>query len=381
MTPMISRVRLVCNATNDINGGVAGVTNSLHQEFEELGLDSKTIYLEKHKGIQRQAQLLARPFAIARFARHSKPDVLDVSGGDIWVAANKKSVSTLFVARSHGLEHHVNEIFLDSVKQGKAKKSPIHGLYHGGYHLWEVAQSLKRADVTFMLNDYDKHYAVEKLGLSEERVEVVDNGIRDSLINEGEANFLRPLEQTDAIRLAFIGSYIERKGVSYLAHALNRIFDREEKISVSFIGTGSETSIVLNDYLPQHHNRIRIIPKFENSNIGELLQQHHILVFPSLAEGFGIAVLEAMACGLAPIVTEIPGIADRLQHGVDSLLIPPRDSAAIEDALLRLSANRSMLIAIREAAYQRAKDFTWKSVAARQLTLYEKHRSLKAMRG
>ena len=123
---IISNIHIACNATANINAGVAGVTHSLKNEFEKIGIDAKDHYLSERGGWRKRVQSVLRPFELAKLAHETNPNVLDVSGGDIWVAAAQKNKNTLYVARSHGLEHSVNDIFLESVRQGKATKSKIH---------------------------------------------------------------------------------------------------------------------------------------------------------------------------------------------------------------------------------------------------------------
>ena len=94
------------------------------------------------------------------------------------------------------------------------------------------------------------------------------------------------------------------------------------------------------------------------------------MLFPSLREGFPLAALEGMACGLALVATDIPGIAERLTHGDNAILIPARDPEAIFAAVDRLVRDRPLLDRIRRSGHARAQDFSWGRIARDTIALY-----------
>jgi glycosyltransferase involved in cell wall biosynthesis len=69
-------------------------------------------------------------------------------------------------------------------------------------------------------------------------------------------------------------------------------------------------------------------------HVHEYLQASDLFVFPSEREAFGISVIEAMACGLPVVTTGVDGIRDVIRPGVDALLAPPGDDAALAAAIL-----------------------------------------------
>ena len=92
--------------------------------------------------------------------------------------------------------------------------------------------------------------------------------------------------------------------------------------------------------------------------------------FPSVKEGFGLVVLEAMAAGLPVVATDIPVFAEYLTDGVDALLAPAGDAAALTGALERLAGDgalRERLLAGGSAVVSR---FTWEASARRHLEIY-----------
>jgi glycosyltransferase involved in cell wall biosynthesis len=78
-----------------------------------------------------------------------------------------------------------------------------------------------------------------------------------------------------------------------------------------------------------------------------------------------------MACGLAPITTATPGPMRIVRDGHDAIIIPPRNSQAIEQALERLINDRPDLDRLRCNAYATAQNYSWTRIARETLTFYE----------
>lgn len=125
------------------------------------------------------------------------------------------------------------------------------------------------------------------------------------------------------------------------------------------------------DFEPVFHPRIKVIPFYKHETLPTLLKDHHIHLFPSLCEGFGCALIEAMACGLAPITTDADGPMDIVRANHDALVVPRRNADAIEEAIKKLINNRVLLSTIRENAHETAQQYSLRSVAKSKLTAYQ----------
>ena len=234
---------------------------------------------------------------------------------------------------------------------------------------WEVATSIRYADLVLLLNHPDAEYVVEKLGVNSEQTRIVANGIPEEFLNLPFKPM--PKAEDSTICIAQVGNYIARKGIEYGAVALNGILARYPQVKVSFLGTGCSEAEVHADFEPAVRDRIRVIPRFSHEALPDLLRGHHIKLFPTLSDGFGLALIEAMACGLAPVTTTTPGPMEIVSDGHNGILVPSRDSQAIEQALERLILDRPYLDRLRRNAYATAQNYTWERIARDNLAFYE----------
>ena len=364
------------------NSGAAGSTLKLGQEYQKLG--HPVAYYSYHdlpKSLPDALKYLIFPFRVASFlwTQNSKRkfDVVDGNTGDTWIWAKWLSKfqahSPLLVTRSLGLEHIGHLQSVNDAARGDLHLSWKYRLYRGGIHLWEVTQSMVHADLVYLLNSQERKYAIEVLGGNPDKIHVVANGIPDYLL---DLPFELTTDEDKTIRIAQVSSFIQRKGIKYSIQALNNILSRHPNVEMSFLGTAcgecTDTDEVYANFDPNIRDRIKVIPRFNHKTLPELLKGHQIKLFPPLSEGFGKALIEAMACGLAPVATATGGPLDIIRDRHDGLLVPLRDSQAIEQALEDLITNRSQLNQMRQNAYNTAQKYSWQRIAKERISLYAK---------
>jgi glycosyltransferase involved in cell wall biosynthesis len=94
------------------------------------------------------------------------------------------------------------------------------------------------------------------------------------------------------------------------------------------------------------------------------MDRHDVLAFPSLSEGFGLVILEAMSRGMAVITTQNTGAVGILRDGVDGFFVPIRSGAALAEKLEALAGDRDLLRSMQESAQMRSTEFTWERYRA-----------------
>jgi glycosyltransferase involved in cell wall biosynthesis len=362
------------------NEGAPGVTYQLYQEYEKLGHKASIYSIDDIPSyVPNKLKSLLFPFYLFSYVRKNasklKLNIIDASSGDAWILSllSKKNHDTVIITRSHGLEHTVHQALLDQQRQGNVKLSWKYPIYHGGIRLWEVATSFRKADGCLFLNDYDLQYAVTKLKTNEQFSRTISNGLPDYFINLGVT--IESISDKETIHIAQVGSYIPRKGILYTAKAMNSILRIYQNVELSFIGTGTSLERVLLDYDPEVHNRIHIISRYNHEELPDLLIGKHILLFPSLAEGFPLVLIEAMACGLLPIATETPGPLMILKDGYNAIIVPPANNESIESSLHAMIGNKERMNQLRSNAYKAAQQYKWSEIAIETIHYYEEIRS------
>jgi glycosyltransferase involved in cell wall biosynthesis len=366
----------------DEDAGAPGATVDLARACRELGHEAEIYAHDALPGaLGGRGRELLFPWAVCtHLVRDAeRRDVVDASTGDAWVwgTLRRSGDRPLLVTRSHGLEHEAHRALREDVRRGHTTVSRRYGLYRGGLRLWEVGRSLRVADGVIFLNSKERDLAVDELGVDASRTAVIPNGLRESLLG-------LPLEPTpppgEAVGVAIVATYIPLKGIAYVRDAVGSLLVRRDDVCVTFLGTGCPPEHVFADFGTDFDGRIGVVPSYARGELPNLLHGHHIKMLASVAEGFGVALLEAMACGLAPIVTSTTGAAELVQNGGDGLIVPPRDARALEAAVERLADDRELLGRVREQAQATAQKLSWPRVARQTIRFYEEQLELKRAR-
>jgi glycosyltransferase involved in cell wall biosynthesis len=373
------KILLTIHHLLDPNAGAPGVTLSLGKAYQSLGHE---VYYYSYDNMPERFSgkmtSILFPFYVVlhirKISREFDLDVIHASSGDAWIWGSiwkyfGSARRPLLVTQSHGLEHTMHEQILEEAKNNRLKLSWKYPLYNGSILLWKVARSFQMANLCFMLNQYDARTVKDKIGVVTDRVKVFPNGIPDEFIGLPFELFQPELDGLPGI--AFLGSYIDRKGIQYGVPALNNLMERYLKLRVIFLGTGGTVDRVLNDFSPAVRDRITVVPSFDKPELPRLLKDSHILLFPSLSEGFPLALPEAMACGLAPIVTDIPGPTEIVVNGENGFIVQPRDQLQLQQAMEKLINDLDCLQKLRRKAYQVAQNYNWSSIVQQHLELYE----------
>jgi starch synthase len=155
------------------------------------------------------------------------------------------------------------------------------------------------------------------------------------------------------LRVLFAGSLGQRKGLSYLLQAVESLGPRVE---LTLLGRrASPDCPPLEAALRKH----RWIPTLPHQEMLREMQRHDVLVLPSLFEGFGLVILEAMAQGLVVIATPHTAAPDVIENGIDGFVVPIRSAEAIAEKLEALLKDRTQLHEMKLAAQRKAQQFRW----------------------
>lgn len=356
------RVLLTIHYPLDPNAGAAGCTIRLADALRELGHQTTIFSLDSVRPrFDRRTDHALFPFrASARAANlmmSGAIDVVDASTGDL-AALPRRFVASrpaVVVARSHGLEALDTAALMDAVSRDEAVAPRTPSIYHGRHRLAQVARSLRSADGVSVLNTYERDWTIDTLGLSHERVHLGRNGLDRSFIG------LAPPAPGDSHAIAVIGPHVWRKGAVTAVAALTKAMRRWPELRVSWLG--ADEGQVREGFPADLQGRLTVAAHFRHEDLPGLLERHDILLFMSRSEGFPGAVLEAMACGLAVVSSDIPGPVDVVAGSGAALFVPPDDPVGAANAISHLYRNPGELHLMRRRAYDHAQRYRWTVVA------------------
>ena len=156
------------------------------------------------------------------------------------------------------------------------------------------------------------------------------------------------------LRVIFVGALSQAKGLGYLLAAVASLGDE-----VEFTLVGQRVSAAIPT--PAALAKYRWIPSLPHDELLGEMARHDVLVLPSLHEGFGLVMSEAMSCGLTIIATPHTAAPDLIADGVEGFIVPIRSSNAIEERLALLARDRERLLEMQVSAQARAATLTWEN--------------------
>ncbi len=209
-----------------------------------------------------------------------------------------------------------------------------------------VPRVLDAARRIIAVSDFTRRELVELLRVSEEKIRVVPNGVDEEFTHEG------PAAEGDYV-LA-VGTLEPRKNLPRLVEAARR-----NDVELRVVGARGWGGVEVGG------NGVRWLGEVSDAELARLYRGALCLAYPSLYEGFGIPVLEAMACG-APVVTTRGTAMEEVADGA-AVLVDARDPADLAAGIERAAAQRALLV---PRGLERARAFRWDAVADATLAVY-----------
>lgn len=196
------------------------------------------------------------------------------------------------------------------------------------------------------------------------RLQVIYNaGIDDSVIEKcRQAGSALPDRLVAPVILS-AGRLTRQKGYPYLLDALGQLRDEGFQFEQWILGSGS-----LEAELRDHVARLNLAERVRflgfNKDPFQFMARASIFVLPSLYEGFGNVIVEAMACGVPVVASDCPhGPSEIIQHDTNGLLVPPADAASLAGALRRMLLDAGLRARLAKAGEMRAVDFHARTIA------------------
>ena len=220
-----------------------------------------------------------------------------------------------------------------------------------------VPRAMRRAERVLTVTEWARHDILDRYDLDEERVVVTPNGIDEDLLPDGPVPKRPPY-------LLFVGGLQRRKDPVTAVRALAQL---REPLQLVIAGRDRGEAAAVHATIEELGvgDRVDLLDYVSRDDLLALYRGAEALVFPSRYEGFGLPVLEAMACGtpvVAAATTSIPEVA-----GDAAVLVPPGDPAALAEGIEQALGNAERLV---PAGLRRAALFRWSVTADRTSAVY-----------
>lgn len=241
------------------------------------------------------------------------------------------------------------------------------------YHNFSANFSVKHADHIITVSEYTKQDILKHYKINPNKISVIYHGFDNKIFNPNRSSVIghRPLPfLIQKPFILFIGRLEEKKNLINALEAF-RIFKGKTKLAHQLVlagkpGYGFDRIEQKLRSLPATIRKDIILPGYISiQTYAFLLKQADLFFFPSNFEGFGMPVIEAMACG-TPVacsnVTSLPEVA-----GDAAMFFDPKKPAAIADALERVLTSPKLQLELRQKGIERAPHFSWAKAAQETL--------------
>jgi glycosyltransferase involved in cell wall biosynthesis len=221
-----------------------------------------------------------------------------------------------------------------------------------------------RATRIIAVSEASRNELIRQLGIPSDRSITVHNAV--------EAPTMEVAGRVRMPYLLYVGSFEARKNLVGAIRAFARVagdLPEHDLVVVAANGSGSRASVdaVIRD--AKLAGRVRFEEFVTDERLRALYQHADAFIFPSLAEGFGLPPLEAMACGAPVIASALP--AHREVLGPAASYVDPADDAALADAILRVVRDRSLRARMAESGRCQARRYPVDEFVRRTLAVYE----------
>jgi glycosyltransferase involved in cell wall biosynthesis len=215
------------------------------------------------------------------------------------------------------------------------------------------------------------------LGPSGMKIEVVHNGVDDGLFfpSSDRRELRRDLGLSqEGFYWVSVCRLVPEKGAAELLSAFARLARSSTRAKLLLVGDGPEAASMERRFMEEGlADRVVFAGRCRPEKVARWLRAADAFVLASHNEGLPNVVLEAMACGLPVVATDVGGTGEAVFEGVSGLLVPPRDVEALAEAMTRISEDPELAAGFGAAGRTRVERyFRWSACGRSWIDVYEK---------
>ena len=222
---------------------------------------------------------------------------------------------------------------------------------------------LRRSERIIAISEATKSDLIENLGIAPSRIEVVYEGYDPAIFRPAQAR-----EEGQSPYLLYVGTLAPNKNLPFLLQVYAQLRQRFD-IRIKLVGKQDPATVAeLLATVPEAtRSGIEFVGFVSDPLLAQLLQRCAAFVFPSLNEGFGLAVVEAMACGAPVISSDAGSLAEVVGQG--GVLLAPTDAERWIDEIARVLTESDYRAELAQRAVRRSAIFSWDQAAQRYWAL------------
>jgi glycosyltransferase involved in cell wall biosynthesis len=376
------RILMISGVPGKAEAGAAGIVYNLTKELRELGHTVKPMFFEDLLPKQNWSnRFRALEFAkrIAGYVTEvrSDYDVVNVHAPfGFWYGTMRRlrgpKIGPPYVMTMHGLEERRNYAMRREAEKGRAdyfrwKNRVWQRLFHIPMYQW----SFVNADQCIVTNRESLIFLQLRYNLPPDRVWFVPNGVGKEFFHD------RAFSNDRGARLLFVGTWIDHKGIYYLADALKRVLSVVPVAKLTIAGCMEPEEKVRQCFDASVQSALQVQPFVARTDMPALYAEHDVFVLPSLMEGMPLVLLEAMASGMAVVTTESNGMTDLIEDSHNGLFAIPGDADSLSIAIARLCSDPGFQRQLGRAAQEKMKRYTWKQMARRHEEIFNRAMGVK----
>lgn len=254
------------------------------------------------------------------------------------------------------LVHHVhNQVFFYELPRGLA---------HIANLLEQYAAPFIYRNTRFITVSESSRQALVDIGVPEAQISLIYNGV--------DCERYRPGRKSETPFMVYLGRLRYYKSVDTAIRALPLLTGSFPGLRFGIAGSGpAEADLRSLARELGVTDRVQFYGYVSEDEKVSLLQQAHVVVNPSLKEGWGLTVLEANACGTPVVGANVPGLRDSICHRQTGYLVPYGDHASMAEAITQLLGNTKKRQEMEERALEWGRRFSWDVSAAKCLRILE----------
>jgi glycosyltransferase involved in cell wall biosynthesis len=362
---------MLSHSPNNPHGGASRVFHLLAQGLEGRGHIVTLQHFEDMTPVRnRTASLISSrlfmPKLVERAGLREDASQFDVvvspsgMGNSLYTRLRKRSARPLLVNLIHGLTKFDHAAYMSESEVGHWPVSLAYRTITGPTQIrWDGA-GVRASDVTVVQNLRDLG-DVSSMLTEAGRVAMIPPAIHPELLDASDQ--VPSQSAREAGRLLWFGTWEARKGAHYIPRALREIRSMRPDVTLTLGGTGRSEQEMLALFDQRDRHSIRVLGRISNDEQADVFRRSSIFLFPSLSEGFGLALAEAMSFGLAAVTTSTAFGGDFLSDSTSAKIVPPT-SLHIARAVEELLADEVRRESIAAAGRDIARTFTVSRTAA-----------------